>query len=100
MQQFTQQFRDIPVGIVNNILDMITLVAEISSVVYRDAFDLDCSSMYTSILKDEYDKVDIAISYYIDDEMTYSFDVFLNKYVDTLLEQYKALKKCWSLAND
>lgn len=88
---------DLPVGLVDSVLHTVELVAEGKpSIRYREG----ASEEYTltsSDVNDEWTTVDMFINYYIDDSMTYSFQVFLAKFVQDLIDQSEFLEKCWSV---
>lgn len=87
---------DLPVGLIDSVLHTVELVAEGKPTVrYREG----ASEEYTLTSSDvdsDWETVDMFINYYIDDSMTYSFQVFLAKFVQDLIDQSEFLEKCWS----
>lgn len=97
MKTCSQQFKNIPVGIIPNIIDTIELVATNVSGLYRDNTNIDTFNLYNQEIQEESEKVDALITYDISEDMCYSFEVFINKYVNEAVEKYSLLNKCWEL---
>lgn len=97
MKLLAQQFRSVPVGIVPSIINTISLVAEIVSCKYSDVTHIEEFNLYKEEIQDEAEKVDILIKYNIEDDMYYSFEVFIKQYVTEAVERYLLLNKCWEL---
>ena len=97
MKTCSQQFKNIPVGIIPNIIDTIELVAENVSGLYSDVTNIDTFNLYKEEIQEESEKVDALITYDISEDMCYSFEVFINKYVNEAVEKYSLLNKCWEL---
>lgn len=90
-------FYNIPVALVESIIHTIELVSEDKpSIRYRDGLS-DSFQLTQATIEDDWDVVDMFLSYYIDDSMTYSFQIFLAKYVEDKLKDYNLLEKCWSI---
>lgn len=98
MEYTSRIYCDIPVGITKDILNMIELVGEVSQVRYAQP-DLD-NYLWSNDLDDNLDYVDMAVDYYIDENMTYSFGAFLDKYVVKLVDDIQLLELCGELTND
>lgn len=97
MKTCSQQFKNIPVGIISNIIDTIELVATNVSGLYSDLTNVDAFNLYKQEIQEESEKVDALITYDISEDMCYSFEVFINKYVNEAVEKYSLLNKCWEL---
>ena len=97
MKTCSQQFKNIPVGIIPNIIDTIKLVATNVSGLYSDLTNVDAFNLYKQEIQEESEKVDALITYDISEDMCYSFEVFINKYVNEAVEKYSLLNKCWEL---
>lgn len=101
MKTCSQQFKNVPVGLIPSIIDTIELVAENVSGLYSDLTNVDAFNLYKQEIQSESEMVDAVITYDINDDMCYSFEVFINKYVREAVEKYSLLNKCWELqAND
>lgn len=97
MKTYSQRFKNIPVGIIPNIIDTIELVAENVSGLYSDVTNLDVYYPYRPEIQEKSEKVNVFISYDISEDMCYSFEVFINKYVNEAVEKYSLLNRCWEL---
>lgn len=95
-------FYNIPVGLVDDIIHTIALVSdEEPTIKYCESInDVNKYSLASSNIKDDWEAVDMYISYYIDYSMIYSFQLFLAKYVQDKCKAYNLLEDCWSLTND
>lgn len=80
-----------------NIIDTIELVATNVSGLYSDLTNVDAFNLYKQEIQEESEKVDALITYDISEDMCYSFEVFINKYVNEAVEKYSLLNKCWEL---
>lgn len=89
---------NIPVGITKDILNMIELVGEIHYVRYAQP-DLN-EYLWSHELDENFDYVDMSVDYRIDENMTYSFGAFLDKYVVKLVDDIELLELCGELTND
>ena len=98
MERTSRIYFNIPVGITKDILNMIELVGEVSQVRYAQP-DLD-NYLWSNDLDDNLDYVDMAVDYRIDENMTYSFGAFLDKYVVKLVDDIELLELCGELTND
>ena len=98
MERTSRIYFNIPVGITKDILSMIELVGEVSQVRYAQP-DLD-NYLWSNDLDDNLDYVDMAVDYRIDENMTYSFGAFLDKYVVKLVDDIELLELCGELTND
>lgn len=100
-KSFSISFEDIPVGLTNDILDTIGFVAENIITLYSNKSDINSYNSYRPTIEDTAEIIDMIITYDIEEEMCYSFEAFLNKYVSKLIENYTLLNNCWELeAND
>ena len=77
---------------------MIELVGEVTQTRYAQP-DLN-EYLWSNELDDEFDYVDMAVDYRIDENMTYSFGGFLDKYVVKLVDDMQLLELCGELTND
>lgn len=101
MKLVYQSFEAVPVGIVPSILDTIRLAGEIQQEVYTYAApSIDNFELSSSVIKEHWEVVNIALTYYVADDMEHSFQVFVEKYVNKLLSDNEHLKLCWRIAND
>ena len=89
---------NIPVGITKDILSMIELVGEVTQTRYAQP-DLN-EYLWSHELDDNLDYVDMSVDYRIDENMTYSFGAFLDKYVVKLVDDIELLELCGELTND
>lgn len=99
MQTLTSTFLHLPIGLVDDVIFHINLVAsEIVSIKYAGA------STYITYLKSldeiEEDLVNMEVIYTVEDGLEHSFPAYLKKLITKLVEQTKTLNKCWSLTND
>ena len=98
MEYTSRIYFNIPVGITKDILNMIALVGEVSQVRYAQP-EVD-NYLWSNELDEKLDYVDMAVDYYIPEDMTYSFGVFLDKYVVKLVDDIQLLELCGELPND
>ena len=77
---------------------MIELVGEVTQTRYAQP-DLN-EYLWSHELDDNLDYVDMAVDYCIDENMTYSFGAFLDKYVVKLVDDIQLLELCGELTND
>ena len=98
MEYTSRIYFNIPVGITKDILSMIELVGEVAQVRYAQP-EVD-NYLWSNELDDNLDYVDMAVDYYIDENMTYSFGAFLDKYVVKLVDDIQLLELCGELTND
>lgn len=98
MEYTSRVYFNIPVGITKDILSMIELVGEVAQAKYaRPEID---NYLWSNELDDNLDYVDMSVDYYIDENMTYSFGAFLDKYVVKLVDDIQLLELCGELTND
>ena len=98
MEYTSRIYCNIPVGITKDILNMIELVGEVTQTRYAQP-DLN-EYLWSHELDDNFDYVDMSIDYRIDENMTYSFGAFLDKYVVKLVDDIQLLELCGELNND
>ena len=98
MEYTSRIYFNIPVGITKDILSMIELVGEVAQARYAQPV-ID-NYLWSNELDDNLDYVDMAVDYYIDENMTYSFGAFLDKYVVKLVDDIQLLELCGELTND
>lgn len=98
MEYTSRIYCNIPVGITKDILSMIELVGEVTQTRYAQP-DLN-EYLWSNELDDNFDYVDMAVDYRIDENMTYSFGAFLDKYVVKLVDDIQLLELCGELTND
>lgn len=99
MELTISNFDRIGSGILNNIIDMINLVGEVNNIKYANPENLDYFK-WTKDLNPEWEIFDVSIDYYIDEDMTYSFKMFLDKYVNDLCAKLNQLEICGELEYD
>lgn len=98
MEYTSRIYFNIPVGITKDILNMIELVGEVALARYAQP-EVD-NYLWSNELDEKLDYVDMAIDYYISEDMTYSFGAFLDKYVVKLVDDIQLLELCGELPND
>lgn len=98
MEYTSRIYFNIPVGITKDILSMIELVGEVAQARYAQP-EID-NYLWSNELDDNLDYVDMSVDYYIDENMTYSFGAFLDKYVVKLVDDIQLLELCGELTND
>ena len=98
MEYTSRIYFNIPVGITKDILNMIELVGEVTQTRYAQP-EVD-NYLWSNELDDNLDYVDMAVDYHIDENMTYSFGAFLDKYVVKLVDDIQLLELCGELTND
>ena len=98
MAENTQLFDRLPVGLVNKLKQQVNLAGELKSICYRKSDGLD--STYRFDLDSEFDLVDVIIIYNIDKEMQWSFEAYLEKWMEKQIENYNVAEVCWSIPNE
>lgn len=94
MAENTQLFDRLPVGLVNKLKQQVNLAGELKSICYRKSDGLD--STYRFDLDSEFDLVDVIIIYNIDKEMQWSFEAYLEKWIQTQIDSYNKLERCFN----
>lgn len=94
MAENTQLFDRLPVGLVNKLKQQVNLAGELKSICYRKSDGLD--STYRFDLDSEFDLVDVIIIYNIDKEMQWSFEAYLEKWLQTQIDIYNKLEGCFN----
>lgn len=94
MAENTQIFDRLPVGLVNKLKQQVNLAGELKSICYRKSDGLD--STYRFDLDSEFDLVDVIIIYNIDKEMQWSFEAYLEKWLQTQIDSYNKLERCFN----
>lgn len=94
MAENTQLFDRLPVGLVNKLKQQVNLAGELKSICYRKSDGLD--STYRFDLDSEFDLVDVVIIYNIDKEMQWSFEAYLEKWIQTQIDSYNKLERCFN----
>ena len=94
MAENTQLFDRLPVGLVEKLKQQVNLAGELKSICYRKSDGLD--STYRFDLDSEFDLVDVIIIYNIDKEMQWSFEAYLEKWIQTQLDSYNKLERCFN----
>ena len=92
-------FYNIPVGFTKSIIHTVELVAEGKlNIRYSNGNpSIDEYCLTSQTIDEDWDTVNIYLSYYIDDTMTYSFQIFLKKFVEDMIEKYNLIENCWSI---
>ena len=93
MAENTQLFDRLPVGLVDKLKQQVNLAGELKSICYRKSDGLD--STYRFDLDSEFDLVDVIIIYNIDKEMQWSFEAYLEKWIQTQIDPYNKLERCF-----
>lgn len=94
MAENTQLFDRLPVGLVEKLKQQVNLAGELKSICYRKSDGLD--STYRFDLDSEFDLVDVIIIYNIDKEMQWSFEAYLEKWIQTQIDSYNKLERCFN----
>lgn len=94
MAENTQIFDRLPVGLVDKLKQQVNLAGELKSICYRKSDGLD--STYRFDLDSEFDLVDVIIIYNIDKEMQWSFEAYLEKWLQTQIDSYNKLERCFN----
>lgn len=94
MAENTQLFDRLPVGLVDKLKQQVNLAGELKSICYRNSDGLD--STYRFDLDSEFDLVDVIIIYNIDKEMQWSFEAYLEKWLQTQIDIYNKLEGCFN----
>ena len=94
MAENTQLFDRLPVGLVEKLKQQVNLAGELKSICYRKSNGLD--STYRFDLDSEFDLVDVIIIYNIDKEMQWSFEAYLEKWIQTQIDSYNKLERCFN----
>lgn len=94
MAENTQLFDRLPVGLVDKLKQQVNLAGELKSICYRKSDGLD--STYRFDLDSEFDLVDVIIIYNIDKEMQWSFEAYLEKWLQTQIDSYNNLERCFN----
>lgn len=94
MAENTQLFDRLPVGLVDKLKQQVNLAGELKSICYRKSDGLD--STYRFDLDSEFDLVDVIIIYNIDKEMQWSFEAYLEKWIQTQIDSYNKLERCFN----
>lgn len=101
LELYSKSFTNIPVGLSYELRKTIELAGDITQVIYSNSLDFNHSLRNTTVEPDEnWDMVNLQVVFYIDEDLTYMFNIYLDK----LCEKYKAdlrqLKAIWSLKNN
>ena len=94
MAENTQIFDRLPVGLVDKLKQQVNLAGELKSICYRKSDGLD--STYRFDLDSEFDLVDVIIIYNIYKEMQWSFEAYLEKWLQTQIDSYNKLERCFN----
>ena len=94
MAENTQIFDRLPVGLVDKLKQQVNLAGELKSICYRKSDGLD--STYRFDLDYEFDLVDVIIIYNINKEMQWSFEAYLEKWLQTQIDSYNKLERCFN----
>ena len=98
MTENTQVFYNIPVGLVDKLKQQVTLAGEIISIRYRDY--KQCNGPYKYDLDPKAKAVDVFVIYNIDEEMQWSFESYLETWIEKQIENYNVAELCWSIPNE
>lgn len=99
MQTVTLSKKSVPTGIINDIKYKINLAADIGTELYQND-DIDYYGPYVPIIPEEAEKVNIVISYDLEDSLVNGFSNYLDNYIESIMENYCDLNKSWRLDYD
>ena len=98
MVENTQLFDNVPVGLINKFKQQVELAGEIKSICYRDSEANN--GTYKFELNSDSSVVDIALLYNIDESMQYSFEAYLEAWMQKQIDDYNVAELCWSIPNE
>lgn len=98
MAENTQLFDNIPVGLIDKLKQQVTLAGEIKSICYRN--HRQDNGTYKFELDEKAESVDVIIVYDIDEEMQWSFESYLETWMQKQIENYNVAELCWSIPNE
>lgn len=98
MPENTQLFDNIPVGLVDKLKQQVSLAGEIKSICYRD--HRQSNGTYKFELDPKVESVDVIVIYNIDKDMQWSFEAYLEKWMEKQIENYNVAELCWSIPNE
>lgn len=98
MAENTQLFDNIPVGLIDKLKQQVNLAGEIKSICYRD--HRQGNGTYKFELDEATESVDVIIVYNIDEEMQWSFESYLETWMQKQIENYNVAELCWSIPNE
>lgn len=98
MSENERIFYNVPKSFIMNIVDVITMVGTIKKLQYRKNYDsITWNSDIDECINSQDENlqvVDIYVSYEIDNDMAYSFEAYLDKYVQKFSDNMLHLEKC------
>lgn len=91
-------YYNVPKSFVMNIVNVVTMVGTLKKISYRKDYDNPIwdgnIDEYLNSQDEKYPVADIYLLYEIDDDMKYSFEVYLDKYVQRYSNNMLHLEKC------
>lgn len=97
MVENTQLFDNVPVGLIDKLKQQINLAGELKSICFREAGTPDS---YKFPLDKDLSIVDIAVIYFIDNDMQWSFEAYLDTWFQKQVDNYNVAELCWSIPNE
>ena len=92
---------DLPRGLSTAIKNQINLAGEIKSCYYKDKSDFEnWQYVPEEALPEDCNIVDMSILYYIDEDMKYTFEAYVENWINKQIKLYNAIEKCWSIPNE
>lgn len=98
MAENTQLFDAVPVGLIDKLKQQVTLAGEIKSICYRNSESNN--GTYRFELNPEWNTIDTIVIYYIDDSIQYSFEAYLDVWMQKQIDEYNVAELCWSIPNE
>ena len=98
MAENTQLFDNIPVGLIDKLKQQVNLAGEIKSICYRD--HRQGNGTYKFELDPKVESIDVIIVYNIDEDMQWSFESYLETWMQKQIENYNVAELCWSIPNE
>lgn len=104
MASIEKIYYSVPKSFIMDIVNVITMVGTLQEISYRKNYDnpiWDTSiNEYINSLDDKFPVADIYLQYEIDDDMQYSFEIYLDKYVQKFSDNMIHLEKCLAVDKD
>lgn len=97
MVENTQFFDNVPVGLIENLKQQINLAGELKLISFREA---GTSYSHRFPLDEDLSVADIAVIYSIDDDMQWSFEAYLETWLQKQIDNYNVAELCWSIPNE
>lgn len=95
MNQDSIIIKSVPTGLVNDILNLISLAGETHNTLYQND-DADSYTCYSHSYEN-FNKVNMIVEYNIESDLSYGFKSFVQHKVESMIEKYHELNKSWRL---